>query len=118
MIENKIYTKEMLEKMPTEQLVGFISYNRCFGGFWCGMDYLNYELPDDIDIPNRDDYILVGKDWNDNIEKARMWANETELREILKSRPNIPNKSQRRKTRQDAAAESRKSTKKNLKYKR
>ena len=119
MIENKIYTKEMLEKMSTEQLVGFISYHRHSGGFWYGMDYVNFTLPENYDIPAREDYILVHRDWcGENTETTRFWANEKELREILKTRPNIPNKEQKRKARQDAAAGSRKSTKKNLKYKR
>ena len=118
-IDNIIYSKSDLEAMDTERLVNFVSYNRSYGYYeWQYGDYKKYRLPESVNIPNRDDYILVGKDWDDNIEKAHMWANETELREILKSRPNIPNKSQRREARQKRAAESRKSVKRNLKYKK
>ena len=119
MIENKIYTKSDLEKMTTRQLVDFIAYNRSYGSYeWQYGDYKKRRLPESVNIPNREDYILIDSEWDDNVEKTWCWANETELREILKSRPNIPNKTQARRSRQKAAAESRRSSKKVLKYKK
>lgn len=119
MIENKIYTKSDLEKMTTRQLVDFIAYNRSYGSYeWQYNDYKKYTLPESVDIPNREDYILIDSEWDDNVEKTWCWANEKELRDILKTRPNIPNKIQARQARQKAAAESRRSSKKVLKYKK
>lgn len=110
-IKNHIYFKEDLEKLSTKQLIDFIRHNDIYGsGFWnIHVDNLSEHFCEEL--------IEVHIDWiNDNCINAYYWANEKELREILKTRPNIPNKQQRKKVIKDIIAKNKKNTKRNLKY--
>ena len=112
MVENFLYTKEELESFSTEKLVGFIHFAR----FSRHDDY--YIAPDFADYYHKG-IIQVEADWiGDNTLNHYNWAVEEELREILKTRPNIPNKQQKKKMLKDTISENRKNVKKNLKYKR
>lgn len=111
-ITNYIYSIEELESFSTEKLVGFIHHNQIYRHDSYG------ESPIALDNWKNGEYIEVDADWNDNCIKAYYWANEQELRNILKTRPNIPNKIQRKNRLKDIISKNRKHVKKNLKYSR
>lgn len=111
-IKNYLYTREELESLSTEELVQFMRHNTKY------RHDTHMMSPDFCD--NLDKGIIeVGADWGgENTLKAYYWAIEEELREILKTRPNIPNKQQKKKMLKDIISQNRKKTKRNLKYKR
>lgn len=111
-IKNYLYTKEELESFSTERLVNFMHHNQ----FYRNDDYMM--SPEFADYYQKG-IIEVEADWGgDNDLKAYYWAIEEELREILKTRPNIPNKQQKKKALKDTIAENKKKVKRNLKYQR
>jgi len=116
-IKNFIYEKEDLEKLTTEQLVGFIRHIND----WHAMYFRDWHLPGDYEERYKeyiDKYVCVHEYWPDNYPTAYYWADEKVLREILKTRPNIPNKIQRKRMILDKIHKNRKNTKRNLKYQR
>ena len=111
-IKNYLYTKEELESFSTEKLVSFMHHNQLYRHD----DYMM--SPDFVEMYDKG-IIEVEADWSgDNTLRAYYWANEEELREILKTRPNIPNKQQKKKALKETIAENKKKTKRNLKYQR
>lgn len=111
-IKNYLYTKEELESFSTEKLVSFMHHNQLYrhDDYMMSPDFVHYY---------KKGIIEVEADWSgDNDLKAWYWAVEEELREILKTRPNIPNKIQRKNTLKKTIAENKKKTKRNLKYQR
>ena len=111
-IKNYLYTKEELESFSTEKLISFIHHNR----FYRHDDYM---MSPDWDEMYDKGIIEVEADWGgDNDLKGYYWADEEVLREILKTRPNIPNKVQKKQALKKVIAENKKSTKRNLKYQR
>lgn len=118
-IQNYAYEKEDLEKLTTEQLIGFIRhindwYRRYFRD-WYYEDEVPYEEKYKEFI---DKYVCVREHWPDNYPTEYYWANEDELRAVLKTRPNIPNKIQRKKMIKDKIHENKKNTKRKLTFKR
>lgn len=109
-VKNYLYTKEELESFSTEKLVSFIHHNHLYRRDVHMMSPSFYNnLHKGI--------IEVEADWGgDNTLKAYHWAVEEELREILKTRPNIPNKQQKKKALKETIAENKVKTKRNLKY--
>ena len=111
-VKNYLYTKEELESFSTEKLVLLMRHHT---------EYRHDAHPMS---PNFYDnlhkgIIEVGADWGgENTIKAYYWAIEEELREILKTRPNIPNKQQKNKMLKNIISQNRKKVKRNLKYKR
>ena len=117
-IKNFVYEKEDLEKLSTRELIGFISHIRNWH-----LKYFDADYRYDGDYESRweeyiKDYVVVKETWPDNYPTEYYWADEKMLREILKTRPNIPNKIQRKKMLRNIISENKKNTKKNLKYKR
>jgi len=111
-IKNYLYTKEELESFSTEKLVSFMRHNQFY-------HHDNYMMSPDFAEMYDKGIIEVEADWGgDNHLIAYHWANEQELREILKTRPNIPNKQQKKKALKETIAENKKKTKRNLKYQR
>lgn len=115
-IKNFVYEKDDLKKLSTEQLVSFIAHirNWYFRNFDSDYRYEgDYESKWEKYIK---DYVVVREIWPDNYPTEYYWADEKILREILKTRPNIPNKIQRKKARKLIIAKNRKHIKRNLKY--
>lgn len=116
-IKNFVYEREDLEKMSTEQLVGFIRHI----GTWYRMYFSDWHMPDDYEERYKeyiDKYVCVYEYWPDNYPIAYYWADEEVLREILKNRPNIPNKIQRKKMILNKIHQNKKNTKRILKFQR
>jgi len=116
-IKNFAYEREDLERLTTEQLISFIAHIRT----WHTMYFRDYHYDDDYEARFKeyiDKYVLVREIWPDNYPIEYYWADEKVLREILKTRPNIPNKIQRKQAIKRSIAENKKKTKRNLKYQR
>ena len=110
---NYVYSKEELENFSTEKLVNFIHHNQKYRHDSYGQSPLS------LIGWGEDKYIEVHQDWvGDNTLNGYYWANEDELRTILKTRPNIPNKQQRKQMLKDKISENKKNVKKNLIYKK
>ena len=109
-VKNYLYTKEELESFSTERLVSFIHHNHLY------RRDVHMMSPNFYNNLHRG-IIEVEADWSgDNTLNAYYWANEEELREILKTRPNIPNKQQKKRMLKMVIAENKVKTKRNLKY--
>ena len=116
-IKNFAYEREDLEKLTTEQLISFIRHIRT----WHTMYFRDWHRDDDYEARFKeyiDKYVLVREIWPDNYPIEYYWADEEVLREILKTRPNIPNKIQRKRIIINKIHQNKKNTKRNLKYKR
>ena len=116
-IKNFIYEREDLEKMTTKQLIGFIRHI----GTWHRMYFMDWRYDDDYVARYKqyiDKYVCVREFWPDNYPTTYYWADEDVLREILKTRPNIPNKIQNYQKRKANIAANRRKVKHNLKYTR
>jgi len=114
-IKNFAYEREDLEKLTTEQLISFIAHIRT----WHTMYFRDYHYDDDYEVRFKeyiDKYVLVREIWPDNYPTEYYWADEEVLREILKTRPNIPNKIQRKNSLKQKISENRKAVKRKLKY--
>lgn len=111
-VKNYLYTREELESLSTERLVLFMRHH-------CEYRHDEHMMSPDYYHNLHKGIIEVDADWgSENTLKAYYWAIEEELREILKTRPNIPNKEQRKKKRIYTISQNKKKTKRNLKYKR
>ena len=109
-IKNYFYTKEDLESFSTERLVRFIHHNQMYRHDTYGMSPHFCEMHDK-------GIIEVEADWGgDNDLRAYYWADKKELKDVLKTRPNIPNKVQKKQMIKDNIAQNKKKTKRNLKY--
>ena len=116
-IKNFVYEKEDLEKLSTEQLIGFIVHIRN----WYRWYFSEIRYEDDYESRYAeyiDKYVCVYEFWPDNYPTEYYWADEKVLRDILKTRPNIPNKIQRKKHIKELIHQNKKNTKRNLIYKR
>jgi len=116
-IKNFAYEREDLEKLTTEQLISFIRHIRT----WHTMYFRDWHRDDDYEARFKeyiDKYVCVREIWPDNYPIEYYWADEEILREILKTRPNIPNKAQRKKMIIDRIHQNKKNTKRILKYKK
>ena len=117
-IKNFVYEKEDLEKFSTERLVGFIAHIRT----WYRMYFSDIRYEDDYESRFKeyiDKYVCVYEFWPDNYHPTEYyWADENMLREILKTRPNIPNKIQVKNHIKRLIHQNKKNTKRNLIYKR
>lgn len=114
-IKNFVYEREDLEKLTTEQLISFIRHI----GTWHRTYFRDYHYDDDYEARFKeyiDKYVLVREIWPDNYPTEYYWADEEVLREILKTRPNIPNKIQRKNSLKRKISENRKAVKRKLKY--
>ena len=110
--KNYLYTREELEDLSTEKLVLLMRHH-------CTYRHDEHMMTPDYYHNLHRGIIEVDAKWTgDNTLQAYYWAIEDELREILKTRPNVPNKEQRRKKRIRIISENRRKTKRNLKYKR
>lgn len=115
-IKNFVYEREDLEKLTTEQLISFIAHIRNWHIRYFDADYRyegDYESRWEEYIK---DYVLVREIWPDNYPIEYYWTDEKVLREILKTRPNIPNKIQRKNSLKRKISENRKAVKRKLKY--
>jgi len=115
-IKNFVYEKEDLEKLSTRELIGFISHIRNWHHMYFDADYRyegDYESRWEEYIK---DYVVVKETWPDNYPTEYYWTDEKVLRDILKTRPNIPNKIQLKNKRKQIISENKKSVKRNLKY--
>jgi len=116
-IKNFAYEREDLEKLTTEQLISFIRHIHT----WHTMYFRDWHRDDDYEARFKeyiDKYVCVREIWPDNYPIEYYWADEEILREILKTRPNIPNKVQRKKMIIDRIHQNKKNTKRILKYKK
>lgn len=114
-IKNFVYEREDLEKLTTEQLISFIRHI----GTWHRAYFRDYHYDDDYEARFKeyiDKYVLVREIWPDNYPIEYYWADEEVLREILKTRPNIPNKIQRKNMIKKKISESKRHTKRHLLY--
>lgn len=117
-IKNFVYEREDLEKLTTEQLISFIANIRNWHIRYFDADYRyegDYESRWEEYIK---DYVLVRETWLDNYPTEYYWTDEAVLREILKTRPNIPNKIQRKNSLKQKISENRKAVKRKLKYRK
>ena len=115
-IKNFVYEEDDLKKLSTRELIGFICHIRNWYIKYFDIDYRyegDYESRWEEYIK---DYVLVREIWPDNYPTEYYWADENILREILKTRPNIPNKIQRKKLVKQKISENRKAVKRKLKY--
>jgi hypothetical protein len=117
-VKNFVYEREDLEKLTTKQLISFIAHIRNWH-----IRYFDADYRYDGDYESRweeyiKDYVLVREIWPDNYPREYYWADEEVLREILKTRPNIPNKIQRKRMIINKIHQNKKNTKRNLKYQR
>jgi len=116
-IKNFIYEQADLEKLTTRQLISFIrhigTWHRMYFGDWTYDDCYEHRYKEYIDK-----YVCVREIWPDNYPTAYYWADEDVLRDILKTRPNIPNKIQNIQKRKAMIAANRRKVKHNLKYNR
>ena len=111
-IKNYLYTREELEKLSTEKLVILMRHH-------CEYRHDTHMMSPEYYDNIHKGIIEVGADWgSENTLKAYYWAIETELREILKTRPNIPNKNQRKNIIKKLISQNKKKTKRKLIYKR
>ena len=114
-IKNFVYEREDLEKLTTEQLISFIAHIRN----WHAMYFRDWHVSGDYEERYKeyiDKYVCVREIWPDNYPTEYYWADEEVLREILKTRPNIPNKIQRKNSLKQKISENRKAVKRKLKY--
>lgn len=117
-IKNFVYEEDDLKELSTHELIGFISHIRN----WY-IRYFNSDYRYEGDYESRweeyiKDYVLVKEIWINNYPIEYYWANEKVLRNILKTRPNIPNKPQVKQAIKKSIAENKRKVKRNLKYKR
>lgn len=117
-IKQFVYEKDDLEKLSTEQLVNFIRQIRNWHLKYFNADYRYEGDYESTWAEYIKDYVVVKETWPDNYPTEYYWVDEKVLRDILKTRPNIPNKIQRKNRLKDIISENRKHTKKILKYKR
>ena len=117
-IKNFVYEEDDLKKLSTLELIGFIAHIRNWYIRYFDSDYRYEEDYESRWEEYIKDYVLVKETWPDNYPTEYYWADEKILREILKTRPNIPNKIQRRNKRKQIISENKKSVKRNLKYNR
>jgi len=110
--KNYLYTKKELESFSTMKLVLFMRHH-------CAYRHdVHMMSPDYYDNLHKG-IIEVDAEWTgDNTLIAYYWAVEEELREILKTRENIPNKMQKKKILKRIIAQNKRKTKRNLKYKK
>lgn len=83
------------------------------------MYFRDYHYDDDYEARFKeyiDNYVLVREIWPDNYPTEYYWADENILREILKTRPNIPNKIQRKNIIKKKISENKRHTKRHLLY--
>jgi len=114
-IKNFAYERDDLEKLTTEQLISFIRHI----GTWHRTYFRDYHYDDDYEARFKeyiDKYVLVREIWPDNYPIEYYWADEEVLREILKTRPNIPNKIQRKNMIKKKISENKRHTKRHLLY--
>lgn len=114
-IKNFVYEYEDLEKLATRELVGFIAHIRN----WHRMYFSDWHMPDDYEERYKeyiDKYVCVKETWPDNYPTEYYWADEKMLREILNTRPNIPNKIQRKNIIKKKINENKRHTKRHLLY--
>lgn len=117
-IKNFVYDEDDLKKLSTRELIGFICHIRNWHLKYFDADYRydgDYESKWEEYIK---DYVVVKETWPDNYPTEYYWTDEKVLRDILKTRPNIPNKIQRKNKRKQLISENKKSVKHNLKYNR
>lgn len=117
-IKNFAYEKEDFEQMSTQQLVAFIAHIRN----WYRRYFHDWYYEDEVPYEKKykefiDKYVCVREIWSDNYPTEYYWADENVLREILKTRPNVPNKPQRKQAIKDCIHKNKRNTKRNLKYK-
>lgn len=117
-IKNFVYEKDDLEKLSTKQLIAFIVHIRDWHLKYFNADYRYEGDYESTWAEYIKDYVVVNEFWPDNYPTEYYWVDEKVLRDILKTRPNIPNKIQRKNRLKDIISENRKHTKKILKYKR
>ena len=115
-IKNFVYEKDDLEKLSTRELIGFICHIRN----WHFRNFnADYRYEGDYESTWADyikDYVVVKETWPDNYPTEYYWADEKVLRDILKTRPNIPNKIQRKNALKKIISQNKKTVKRNLKY--
>ena len=117
-VKNFVYEEDDLKKLSTHELIGFICHIRNWH-----IRYFNADYRYEGDYESRweeyiKDYVLVKEIWPDNYPTEYYWANEKVLRNILKTRPNIPNKLQKKQAIKKSIAENKRKVKRNLKYKK
>lgn len=110
-IKQFIYEEDDLKKLSTYELINFIRHIKYFDA--------DYRYEGDYESRWKEyikDYVLVYEIWPDNSPLEYYWTDEKVLREILKTRPNIPNKIQRKNALKQKISENRKAVKRKLKY--
>ncbi|MBQ3415865.1 MAG: hypothetical protein IJH39_11155 [Clostridia bacterium] len=116
-IKNFVYEEDDLKKLSTRELIGFICHIRN----WHFRNF-NADYRYDGDYESRweeyiKDYVVVKETWPDNYHPTEYyWTDEKVLRDILKTRPNIPNKIQRKNALKKIIAQNKKKVKRNIKY--
>jgi len=124
--------REDLESLKTQQLIDMLRYER----IWYGGDYdfcdqvydngyntLQYRLTEygqftREEVQKYKDYVEVKSYQEISATLEFTFADRNQLKEILNSRPHIPNKMERKKLTQMEIQKSKGKTKRNLKYKR
>ncbi len=117
-IENFLYEEDDLKKLSTHELISFICHIRNWHRIYFNADYRydgDYESRWEEYIK---DYVLVKEIWPDNYPTEYYWVDEKVLRNILNTRPNIPNKEQKKQAIKKSIAENKRKVRRKLKYKR
>ena len=117
-IENFLYEEDDLKKLSTHELISFICHIRNWHRIYFNADYRydgDYESRWEEYIK---DYVLVKEIWPDNYPTEDYWVDEKVLRNILNTRPNIPNKEQKKQAIKKSIAENKRKVRRKLKYKR
>lgn len=123
--------REDLESLKTKQLIDMLRYERIYyGGDWdtCeliydnGLNMVQYRLMEyghysREDVQKYKDYVEV-KFYRDASVLEFTYADRNLIKEILKSRPHIPNKEERKEQTREEIKKSKGKVKRNLKYKR
>lgn len=124
--------KEDLEPLKTQQLIDMLRYERVhYGGDYdfCdqvydnGYNVLQYRLTEygqftREEVQRYSNYVEVKSYQEISAMLEFTYADWNQLKEILKSRPHIPNKKERKELTKMAIKKSKDKTKRNLKYKR
>lgn len=124
--------REDLESLKTQQLIDMLRHERiCYGGDYdfCdqvydnGYNVLQYRLTEygqftRDEVQRYSNYVEVKRYLERSALLEFTYADWNQLKKILKSRPHIPNKKERKELTKMAIKKSKGKTKRNLKYKR
>lgn len=115
-----LHTKQLIEMLRYETRHYASDYDNCEQIYDNGYNMLQYRLTEyggctRDDVQKYKSYVEV-KPWRDSAVLEFTYADEEMIREILKTRPHIPSKKERKEITRLMITESRGKTKRNLKF--